>query len=70
MNVRISPAIGMITDSDTFRIMANTPGEKFTGDVPTWAATSETCWFTESNIPERLSMIPLTSISFSHSVIF
>ena len=69
MNVRISPAMGMITDSDTFRIMENTPGEKPTGDVPTWDATSATCWFTASNIPERLSMIPLTSISFSQSVI-
>ena len=41
MNVRISPAMGMITDSDTFRIMANTPGENPAGDVPTWVATSD-----------------------------
>ena len=33
-------AMGMITDSDTFRIMANIPGENPAGDVPIWVATS------------------------------
>ena len=29
MNVRMIPAIGLITFSESVRIMANTPGEKF-----------------------------------------
>lgn len=34
MNVRMIPAIGMITFSESVRIMANTPGEKFAGAWP------------------------------------
>ena len=38
MKVKIKPATGIITDSETFRIMAKTPGEKFVGVVPTCVA--------------------------------
>ena len=34
MNVRMIPAIGMITFSESVWIMANTPGEKFAGVWP------------------------------------
>ena len=43
MKVRIIPAMGMITDSDTFRIIEKTPGEKFAGVVPTCEAILPTC---------------------------
>lgn len=35
MNVKIRPAIGMMTVSETLCIMVKTPGEKFAGVVPT-----------------------------------
>lgn len=40
------------------------------GVAPTTAATSATCSLMESNIPDRLLIIPPTSSSLSHSVIF
>ena len=67
--MRIRPAMGMITDSETFLTRPNTPGEKFAGVVPTCVATSDTCWLTESNIPERLLMIPSMSSPLSQSAI-
>ena len=62
--------MGMMTLSEMFRIMEKTPGEKFCGVFPTWEATSETCWFTASNIPSRLFMMPSTSIPLSQSAIW
>ena len=69
MKVRIKPAIGIITDSEMFRTMAKTPGEKFAGVMPTEVAISPTWLLTDSNIPDRFPIIAETSISFSQSVI-
>ena len=57
-----------MTDSDTLRIMAKIPGEKFAGVIPTSAAISPTRELTESKTPVRLPMIPLIRSSLSHSV--
>ena len=61
--------MGMITDSEIFRIIEKTPGEKLAGVVPTCEAILPTCSLTESKMPVKLFMIPLTSIFFSHSAI-
>lgn len=50
------------------RIMLNTPPFQPWGVWPTWVAISPTFWFTLSNIPERLLVMPPTRISFSHCV--
>ena len=69
MNVRISPAMGMITVSEMLRIRLKMPGEKPAGVIPTCVATSDTCWLTVSNIPEKLFMMPSMSIPLSQSAI-
>src|SRR5699024_887633 len=38
------------------------------GVIPTWPEISATFWLTESNIPDRLLVIPPTRSSLSHSV--
>ena len=65
---RIRPAIGRMAVSDRLRIMLNTPPFQPWGVWPTWVAISPTFWFTLSNIPERLLVMPPTRISFSHCV--
>ena len=67
MNVRMIPATGMITVSDMFLIIENTPGEKSAGVVPTCDEICPTCAFTASNRPDRLSMHAAARMFLSHS---
>ena len=66
---RIAPAIGTITELDRFWIMPKTLAFHAWGVMATCPAISPTFWLVASNSPVRLLMTPLTSISFSHSVI-
>ncbi len=61
--------MGMMTVSDTLRIMEKMPGEKLAGVMPTSVAISPTRELTESKTPVRLPMIPLIRSSLSHSAI-
>lgn len=70
MNVRTSPAIGRITVSDRFLIISKISDENWDGVIPTFVATSPVLWLMASNIPVKLSMMPLIKISFSQSDIF
>ena len=65
---RITPAIGTIMEFDRFSIMLKILPFHPCGVWPTCTDISATCWFTLSNIPERLLIIPPTSISFSQFV--
>jgi hypothetical protein len=65
---RIAPAMGMMMVSERFWIMLKMLPFHPWGVWPTCTEMSATCWLTESNIPERLLMMPPTSISFSQSV--
>ena len=65
---RITPAIGTMMELDRFSIMLKILPFHPCGVWPTCTDISATCWFTLSNIPERLLIIPPTSISFSQFV--
>ena len=69
MNVKNMPAMGIMTDSEMFLTREKTPGEKLAGVPPTCVATSATCLLTASNIPDKLFIMPSTSILLSHSAI-
>ena len=59
---RITPAIGTMMEFDRFSIILKILPFHPCGVCPTCTDISATCWFTLSNIPERLLIIPPTSI--------
>ena len=65
---RITPAMGTMMELERLWIMLKMPPFQPCGVCPTCTDISPTCWFTESNIPDRLPIMPPTSISLSHSV--
>ena len=68
--VRIAPAMGRMTLSDSVLIIPKTLLLHAWGVVPTVPAISATCPLMLSNSPFRLLMIPAMSIFLIHSIIW
>ena len=64
---RITPATGSTTFCERVWTMLKMLAFHAWGVLPTWEAMSPTFSFTLSNIPDRLPMMPLIKIPFSHS---